>query len=332
MSSFLNNNGDIIMDATLTDLGRRRMADGTFRISKFALGDDEINYGTYDKNHASGSAYFDLEILQTPVFEAMTSQNAAINYGLLSITNNNLLYMPTMKINENFKLSLRKHIGVFYLATNSETQDALNVAGALGTDGQKVMLANAPSDTQILYVETGLDTTELAANSANRATFLTNNDLIDSTCTIQVDTRLLNGVMTLDGTESFSAGSTDTRTFIPSRLVRGGSPVSTTGLNNYSSFTVRGIPNTLYAPTISTRTEQSTITGPRGIGLGLNFMTGLTAGSGTTRPVEFTKYGTISENLFGTGVNFDYIDTTVYVIGNNSTAAIQVPLRIIRKS
>ena len=65
--AFLDNSGDIILDAVLTDAGRARLArgDGSFRIVKFALGDDEINYGAYKKNHSKGSAYYDLEILQT---------------------------------------------------------------------------------------------------------------------------------------------------------------------------------------------------------------------------------------------------------------------------
>ena len=53
---FLDNSGDIILDAVLTELGRKRMSNGNFRISKFGLGDDEINYEKYNKNHASGSA------------------------------------------------------------------------------------------------------------------------------------------------------------------------------------------------------------------------------------------------------------------------------------
>ena len=53
--AFLDNSGDIILDAVLTDEGRRRLAagDGSFRISKFAFGDDEIDYTLYNKNHAS---------------------------------------------------------------------------------------------------------------------------------------------------------------------------------------------------------------------------------------------------------------------------------------
>ena len=98
--AFLDNSGDIILDAVLTEAGRRRMANGDFSITKFALGDDEIDYSLYNKNHPSGSAYYDLTILQTPVFEAMTQVNAGINYGLLKNTSTDLLYLPVMKTNE----------------------------------------------------------------------------------------------------------------------------------------------------------------------------------------------------------------------------------------
>ena len=48
---FLDNSGDIILDAVLTDLGRKRMADGNFKIAKFAFGDDEVDYSLYNANH-----------------------------------------------------------------------------------------------------------------------------------------------------------------------------------------------------------------------------------------------------------------------------------------
>ena len=53
--AFLDNSGGIILDAVLTEKGRKLMATGGgISISKFALGDDEINYGLFDKGHASG--------------------------------------------------------------------------------------------------------------------------------------------------------------------------------------------------------------------------------------------------------------------------------------
>ena len=95
---FLDNSGDIILDAVLTDLGRERLArgDGSFKITKFALGDDEINYGNYDKNHASGSAYYDLEVLQTPILEAFTDNAASLKYPLITYNNLELLFLPVL--------------------------------------------------------------------------------------------------------------------------------------------------------------------------------------------------------------------------------------------
>ena len=93
--AFLDNSGDIILDAVLTDTGRMRMAkgDGSFKIVKFALGDDEINYELFNKDHGSGSAYYDLDILQTPVMEAFTNNTSTMNYKLLSIPRTNLLFI-----------------------------------------------------------------------------------------------------------------------------------------------------------------------------------------------------------------------------------------------
>ena len=44
--AFLDNSGDIILDAVLTDYGRELLArgDGSFNITQFALGDAEIDY------------------------------------------------------------------------------------------------------------------------------------------------------------------------------------------------------------------------------------------------------------------------------------------------
>jgi len=99
--AFLDNSGDIILDAVLTDTGRLRLAqgDGSFKIAKFALGDDEINYSLYNKNHASGSAYFDLEILQTPILEAFTNNSSQVKSRLMTISRTNILYMPVLKLN-----------------------------------------------------------------------------------------------------------------------------------------------------------------------------------------------------------------------------------------
>ena len=99
--AFLDNSGDIILDAVLTDTGRFRLSrgNGNFRISKFALGDDEIDYTLYNSDHSSGSAYYDLEILQTPVLEAFTNNGSSMKSKLMTISRTNILFLPVLKLN-----------------------------------------------------------------------------------------------------------------------------------------------------------------------------------------------------------------------------------------
>lgn len=105
--SFLNNAGDIIVDAVLTDVGRKRLAEGngSFRVAKFALADDEIDYSLYNAANTSGSAYYDLSLLQTPVFEPSTYSNAGLVSKLFSYVDQNLLYLPILLLNQNLNVS-----------------------------------------------------------------------------------------------------------------------------------------------------------------------------------------------------------------------------------
>ena len=103
--AFLDNSGDIILDAVLTDTGRARLAkgDGTFKITKFALADDEIDYSLYNSAHASGSAYYDLEIMQTPLLEAFTNNTSSMKHKLISLPRTNLLFLPELRLNTVFE-------------------------------------------------------------------------------------------------------------------------------------------------------------------------------------------------------------------------------------
>jgi len=54
------NNSVVTVDAILTDVGRELLAknDGSFRITQFALSDDEIDYTLYNPTNPSGSAFY----------------------------------------------------------------------------------------------------------------------------------------------------------------------------------------------------------------------------------------------------------------------------------
>ena len=81
------NNGVITVDAILTIKGREALAanDGSFRITQFALADDEIDYTLYNPNHPSGSAYYGEAIDNMPLLEAFPSENQIMKYKLTTL-------------------------------------------------------------------------------------------------------------------------------------------------------------------------------------------------------------------------------------------------------
>jgi hypothetical protein len=59
--------------------------DGTFRITQFALADDEIDYTLYNPNHPSGSAYYGEAIDNMPLLEAFPQENQTMKYKLVTL-------------------------------------------------------------------------------------------------------------------------------------------------------------------------------------------------------------------------------------------------------
>ncbi len=81
------NNSVVTIDAILTDTGRQLLAqnDGSFRITQFALADDEIDYTLYNPNHPSGSAYYGQAIENMPLLEAFPQSTQVMKYKLVTL-------------------------------------------------------------------------------------------------------------------------------------------------------------------------------------------------------------------------------------------------------
>ena len=81
------NNSVITVDAILTTKGRELLAknDGSFRITQFALADDEIDYTLYNPSHPSGSAYYGEAIDGMPLLEAFPEANQIMKYKLATL-------------------------------------------------------------------------------------------------------------------------------------------------------------------------------------------------------------------------------------------------------
>lgn len=331
--AFLDNSGDIILDAVLTDIGRRRMAQGNFKITKFALGDDEIDYGTYNIDHASGSAYADLEILQTPILEAFTQVNATINYGLVSYNRNDLLYMPTIVVNNKMtdQAAFSGSQNVIYLADDSKYDSNGVLTGDLLIDsaraGASTVLRSNSASTRYILVETGINNSEIPPTATNQATYITNVGLADRQFMVGYDSRFIERVLGPRPGSAFSNASTTSTAKLQVGLLPAQGAGAARSIQNYGEVPALGILSGLYKPASGddTSTNFSNIVGARGSFTALNF--GIRSSISTT---DYTKYGRVNQNIWSDGKLFDYIDTIVYVKGISTNITLQIPIRITR--
>jgi|15BtaG_2_1085339.scaffolds.fasta_scaffold00080_31 hypothetical protein len=304
--AFLDNSGDIILDAVLTDTGRMRLArgDGSFKIAKFAFADDEVDYSNYDKNHASGSAYYDLEILQTPVLEAFTNNASSMKTKLLSISRTNLLYLPVLELNTLNAGNAKYGGNYFGVAVDSDTEKyvgggdtAASITGQSLGDGW-IMGSTLDGGTSV-RLDQGLDTTAISADNVLDA------DLVETQYIVEMDNRL-------------------------------GSLVSSTGTGAAVSFVDDDSIATYYlslgtdnqfvrsnsAGSAASATE--TIAGPRGTTLRFKINASIDLNSST---FLFTELGSEFTITSGTTVNYYYIDTTIRVTGATTGYRIDIPIR-----
>lgn len=123
---FLNHStNNIIIDAVLTERGRELLArnDGSFNISSFVFGDDEVDYSIIKKYGLTiGKEKIEKN---TPIFEALTNQSLAQKYRLISISNPNLLRLPSMSLSGDANVSALNELVT--LGRNTQKTANINV-------------------------------------------------------------------------------------------------------------------------------------------------------------------------------------------------------------
>jgi len=330
--AFLDNSGDIILDAVLTDTGRFRLAkgDGTFKIAKFAFGDDELNYQLYRNNnhslgaHPSGSAYYDLEILQSPVLEAFTNNTSMLKSRLISINKTNLLFMPVLKLNtlivgtgQNDQTTQAKD--TFVVTVDEDTFTALNVNSAKGLiNGQK----SSQAGTNV-HIDQGLDTTEIPA------IYPMDSELVENQYIIEIDNRL-GKIVDADAGTLAKVSFIDDDNIASYYVSRGTDPQY---VNN--DFDAKyGSPPDINSD--GTRNVNiNVIAGPKGTYLRFSVRASINLQTSTDL---FEKIGgtNYSWDLDGSGggttsVRVRFIDTTIRVTGATTGYRLDIPVRYIKK-
>ena len=292
--AFLDNSGDIILDAVLTDAGRRRLArgDGTFQIRKFALGDDEINYRLYNPNHASGSAYYDLEILQTPVLEAFTNQTSQMNHRLLTLASNDFLYLPVIEIFETKLTTRDSTTNAFLVAVNETTENTTNISAETG-----VIYGETTDSTNSTNIRTdqGVDA------NGNLAIAQLSGELLETQYEIRMDDRF--------GRLATTSGNSLRPSFIDEDQLA-------------TYFVSQGSP--AISLITDTTADASSINGQRGTRLDFRVKASLDLNGSDTL---FTRLGgTSTVNT----VAVKHIDSVIKVTGVTTGYSIDVPVRFIK--
>jgi hypothetical protein len=121
------NNQIVTVDAILTRKGRELLArnDGSFRITQFALADDEIDYTLYNPSNALGSSYYGQAIENMPLLEAIPDETQAMKY-LLTTLPRGTAKMPILNIGYT-SITLKQG------ASLSITPQTLNYLGGANT-------------------------------------------------------------------------------------------------------------------------------------------------------------------------------------------------------
>jgi len=321
--AFLDNSGDIILDAVLTDTGRFRLAkgDGSFKIVKFALADDEINYRLYDKNNPSGSAYYDLEIMQTPLLEAFTNNTSTMNYKLLSIPRTNLLYLPMMVIN-GLQDTYRTNPGNDGYAV-AVTQATMDLATTAVANGAGVMNGEFPAQSQnLIRIDQGIDNAAIGWMSR------IDQDLKETQFIIEIDSRL--GAIYDSALNPGRVSFIDDDNIASYYVQQGGGAGATTFVTEIYGQSSNGL-GWPASPTPSAwPSNELVIRGPTGPALRF----------GIRSSIDLVTSDYLFEQLGGTfvgtswgfgGGTFLYIDTIVKVTGATTGYRLDLPIRFVKQ-
>ena len=310
---FLDNSGDIILDAVLTDHGRQVLSrgDGSFQITKFALGDEEVDYTLYDSAHASGSAYYDLQILQTPILESFTDNAASVKSKLVTYESFDLLFLPVIKLNEVFATTFEMHsLNAFIVAVDAYTEDDDNSSTTKGIASNQaglavpgILLGESLDGGGAIRLDQGLDTTQISVQQNLPA------ELSEDSYTIQIDNRL--GQIVTAGGDPIPFDYVDDDDIA----------YYTTSLND-------GIVTSINSKNNSTK---QVIAGPRGTKLIFKIGSSIDL---NTSPYLFEKLGgvTTMDNKGGVvnGTTVYYIDSIVRVSGVKTGYAVDLPVRFVK--
>ena len=158
------NNSVVTVDAILTTKGRELLAqnNGNFRITQFALADDEIDYTLYNPTHPSGSAYYGQAIENMPLLEAFPEETQIMKYMLTTLPRGTAR-MPILNIPASIVIKQG--------ASQAITPQTLNYQG--GNQTEQGGYTATISDVRLFSTFQGVGITNTATAQLNAASTTT---------------------------------------------------------------------------------------------------------------------------------------------------------------
>jgi hypothetical protein len=156
----------LTIDAILTRKGREALAknDGSFRITQFALADDEIDYTLYNPSHPSGSAFYGEAIENMPLLEAFPIETQIMKYKLATLPRGTAK-MPVLNLGYS-SIALQQGAS---LSISPQTLNYLGNNQTYETSGYSATI----SDVRLMNTYNGVGVNTDAANAQNASATVT---------------------------------------------------------------------------------------------------------------------------------------------------------------
>jgi hypothetical protein len=157
------NNTAVTVDAILTAKGRELLArgDGSFRITQFALSDDEIDYTLYNPLQPSGSAFYGEAIENMPLLEAFPDETQIMKYKLVTLPRGTAR-MPVLDIGYS-SITIKQGAG---LAITPQTLNYLSQTSLFESSGYTFTI----SDVRLFTTFNGVGINTPDVQAANQTT------------------------------------------------------------------------------------------------------------------------------------------------------------------
>jgi hypothetical protein len=211
-------NSVVTVDAILTKKGRELLArgDGSFRITQFALSDDEIDYTLYNTSHPLGSQYYGQAIENLPLLEAFPDETQIMKYKLTTLPRGTAK-LPILDLGYT---SIRLKQGAS-LAITPQTLNYLGSSQTFETGGYVATIA----DARVLSTYNGVGINTPEAERLNSTTTLGTNvskTVIGTSINLSATTvnTLFGGQTTLQTTITVIGRDSGARVTIPITIVR----------------------------------------------------------------------------------------------------------------